>query len=345
MTSLEDTPNLKPVGYNIYTATVLVRNPGGDFGGYKSRFFISPVESYCGFCRQTPREPHRVACGHIFCHDCLFTNIVNLRLPCNQCHTPVRRDDCVLDIQLSRRIADSSISCPFSENCKWAGYLSRLSLHFSECTHVNPMIRSCIQSIQSHISDIAEESERLERRVDRLSELVRKMDCRCESATCEYDKQLSWIGNQMNYFHQHVLNYSPKKEPTYQGYEPHFKMPTLGQNYPSLNIPVDEMSDSLKFDLGRVQQHLPPRDEEIVQTTPKRNYKPSVYEDHVRKDGGDSDFELDLLDDIDAFPHDEFGHPLPIPPVYPEVEFKMCLHCQHFNVPTLKRCESCARII
>ena len=345
MSSDSLTSNLRSGGYNIYTVITLVRNPGGQFGGYKTCCFMNPVEQQCAFCRQIPRDPYRVSCGHLFCQDCLFKHFIDLRQPCNQCNTPIRRDDCVSDPQLTKLIADSSIYCPFSDKCQWAGPLSSLSLHFSECTQINPLTRSWMQSIQSHLSNLAGESGRLERRVDRLSELVKKMDSGCEAATYEYEKQLGWIGNQMNGI-QEALGTFPGNEFTEPTPVPRFlKPPHLG-DYPSLNIDEAHMTESLRHDLGRNSDLLP-----------KRKFRFSVYEDHVREDTGDLDFELnpdpdpdpdldldlDLdpdLEEIEVFVHDGTGY---VPNMLNENV--KCLNCHQMTPATSSICQFCKKFL
>lgn len=347
MSSDYPAPNLRPGGYNIYTVVILARNPGGRFGGYKADFFINPMEQQCAFCRQIPRDPYRVPCGHLFCQDCLFNYLINLRQPCNQCRAPINEDDCVSDPQLTKLISDSSISCPFSEKCQWVGPLSSLSLHFSECTRVNPMTRSWMQSIQLRLSSLAGESGRLERRVDRLSELVKKMDSSCEAATYEYEKRLGWIGNQMNGI-QEVLRTSPGDDFIEPTPVPRFLQPTDLYGFASLDIDDENLTPSLRYDLGRCNYQIPPR-QENPEPSPKRNFRFSVYEDHVRLDTGDLDFALDHPDDdnhdddeIEVFVHDDTDF---IPHFPSEPESVKCLNCFKMNPGTSKYCNACNRIL
>ena len=325
-------------GYNIYTIVTLARNPGGQFGGYRTCFFINPVEQRCAFCKQIPRDPYRVSCGHLFCQDCLFNYLINLRQPCNQCHAPIREDDCVSDPWLTKCIAESSISCPFSEGCKWAGPLSYLSLHFSECTQINPMTRSWMQSIQSHLSNLAGESGRLERRVDRLSELVKKMDSSCEAATYEYEKRLGWIGSQMNGI-QEVLGTPPGNEFIEPTPLPPFLKPADLQDYPSID--EEHMTESLMYDIRRCNPQTLPRLENPDPSS-KKKYRFSVYEDHVRQDTGDSDLDLDDDEPIEVFIHDETEF---IPHIFDGNRTVKCLHCYKMTPATSKHCQLCRRVL
>ena len=199
-------------GYSIFTTILLSRNPGGNFGGYQSKFFTGPVEVLCIFCGCVPRDPHRLACGHIFCHDCLFNNILS-RQVCTQCNNPVKREDCIPDEILASRISRSTIHCPYSTQCQWQGYIGGLAVHFSECDSVAPLLRSWMQSIQVHISSVEAETDRMESRVDRLKEQVSQMGNKCDAAGYEHERQLGWIENQMDYLKQEVLG-SPRKSYT-----------------------------------------------------------------------------------------------------------------------------------
>ena len=184
--------------------------------------------------------------------------------------------------------------------------------------------------------------------MDRLSELVNKMGGRCQAAGYEYEKQLTWIGNQMDYVQQDVLDTPPKRYDHTpgppQGYNrAPFQPPGVqSQEYASLMMDEIEMTESLRIDIAMMRQQMPPSPQPADPGTPAgRNVRFSVYEDHVRQDAGDPDVELYEPHDVIRHQNDMYQ----FPQLRDGPEFKQCLYCDQFNVSTVKRCEFCARVV
>ena len=107
-------------------------------------------------------------------------------------------------------------------------------------------------------------------------------------------------------------------------------------------IDETDMTESLRLDIAMTKQQMPPRAEPAEpNTTPRRNVRFSVYEDHVRQDAGDATLELYEPDDVIAYRNDMFA----FPQFVADPAFNKCLHCDRFNVSASKRCKFCERII
>ena len=180
--------------------------------------------------------------------------------------------------------------------------------------------------------------------MDRLAELVNRMNSRCEAAGYEDGKQLNWIGNQMDYVQQDVLKFSPMRYDPPQRYAPPpFQPPVATQDYTSLFIDETDMTESLRLDIALTRQQMPPTPVPAKRNSPqRRTVRFSVYEDHVREDAGDADVELYDPDDVIEYNNNDM---FAFPQIRPDSEFRKCLHCDRFNVSGSKRCQFCGRVL